>query len=200
MTSVWCAVAWLEQKAAATQPFVGSDWDPCPNSTLKLFRQATGGLLSVGATLQDETRIHKYIRKTVPRDAFLSECLRQQNPKLEEQMEATWWDEIPHGMWLLSWKHTSSERRAGRGQVLSARAIEAGIYHSSHGPRWGVHGQLRRSPATAVFLSSYDASTLQLPGLWQRNKLSKTNKTSWGKCASGLFFNDSFIAFSGCAV
>ncbi|KAF7649568.1 hypothetical protein LDENG_00139440 [Lucifuga dentata] len=126
--------------------------------TLRLYAQRKEGgrgLVSVRATIQDETRtIQEYNRKMAPQDKLLSEYLRQQKTKGNEEQEETSWKTKPlHGMyhqqiegvaditksyqWLEKTglkDNTETLIMAAQEQALSTRFIEAGVYHSRQNP------------------------------------------------------------------
>ncbi|XP_065327550.1 patatin-like phospholipase domain-containing protein 7 [Pelmatolapia mariae] len=66
--------------------------------TLRLYakrKEGGWGLVSVSTMVQYETNIHEYINKMAPTDHVLSEYLRQQKPKNEEEQEEPSWKDRP---------------------------------------------------------------------------------------------------------
>uniref|UniRef100_A0A669EZW7 Reverse transcriptase domain-containing protein n=1 Tax=Oreochromis niloticus TaxID=8128 RepID=A0A669EZW7_ORENI len=129
------------------------------SSTLRLYakrKEGGRGLVSVSTTVQDETRnIHEYITKMAPTDSVLSEYLRQQKPKKEEEGEEPSWKDRPlHGMYHRQIEEVADIQKsyqwldkaglkdstealimAAQEQALSTRSIEAGVYHTRQDPR-----------------------------------------------------------------
>lgn len=116
--------------------------------TLKLFHRAAGGQPSARATIQDETGIDKHIRKAAPRDALLSEYLRQQDPRTGEQMEAT--ERGPNLARRVAVIRKLHQLRA------EGRTRSQDLPHQTRFKVMGVHRQSRGNPEHKEQLSDWE--------------------------------------------
>ncbi|XP_051916213.1 uncharacterized protein LOC127597287 isoform X2 [Hippocampus zosterae] len=129
------------------------------SSTLRLYasrKEGGRGLVSVRATVQDETsKHHEYIKEKAPTDDVLRECLRQWGTEDEALEEGpSWEDKGLHGMYHRTITEVADLKKsyqwleraglkdstealilAAQEQALSTRAIEAQIYHTRQDPR-----------------------------------------------------------------